>query len=315
MRASDDCGHPADELTTVQRILALSARLPVLLGTTPPRADDVLARVAAQHAVTDDDAARVSGGRSGKRLWQWLFAAAAALAIGLSVTFFLARFDPALDTGFGAKSFVTGPTETVTITLQDGSVVKLAPHSRLQLESTRAERRVLLEGHGFFAVAPMKNRAFVVRTATGEIRVLGTRFDLSARGRDLQLVVVEGRVAVSASGLEAEMHAGQVGRVINGMPLPVLDVQDAQELTAWVGQFLAFQSTPLADAAREITRHYGVQIQIADPALAKRTITAWFSDWSLDDVMNVFCTVAEARCSKTNNVITVEPTQPRHPGR
>lgn len=293
------------------RIVTLSARLPALVtGGPTPVAREVIGRLAARRPESEHggEARRGGGVRASRR---WFFAAAAILGLGIPIALLVRPDSHDIELGFGADAFVTGPAETATITLRDGSVVKLASQSRLDLEPTRSERRVSLDGQAFFAVAPMSGRPFVVRTAKGEVRVTGTRFDLATRGDDLQLVVVEGRVAVSASGLEGEIRAGQMGRVVNGTPLPVLEVDDPHELSAWVGQFIAFQSTPLADAAREIMRHYPVRIVVTDSAVAKRTITAWFSDWSLEDVMTVVCTVAEARCSTEGDVITIEPDRAR----
>lgn len=290
-----------------RRIQELTARLPETLGpTNPPPADAVIARATARGTGGDAPPARAPRLRPFRR---WLLAAAAILAVGLPGGLFLARTAAAPDAGFGAESFVTGPEETATLTLRDGTVVKLATSSRLELEPSRTERLVALDGQAYFAVAH-RNQPFVIRTRTGDIRVLGTRFDLAARDDDLQLVVVEGRVAVSARGLETEVRASQMGRVVNGTPLPVQDVADPHALTGWVGQFLAFQATPLADVAREIERHYDIRIRIANSALARRTITAWFSDWKLDDVMTVVCTIAEARCETNEGVITIEPTRP-----
>jgi ferric-dicitrate binding protein FerR (iron transport regulator) len=101
-----------------------------------------------------------------------------------------------------------------------------------------------------------------------------------------------------------------MGRVVNGTSLPAVAVEDPHERLGWVGQFLAFHSTPLASAAREIEHQYQVRIHIADPALAKRTITTWFSGWELDDVMAVFCTIAEAHCTRDGDLITVEAVRP-----
>lgn len=289
-----------------RRLDALAERLPELLTTAPPSVEAILARAAAS-----DGEAPVYLHQQ-PRFWMWLLATAALLSVAIPATLLLLRSETGA--GFGAQSFVTGTNETAAITLSDGSVVKLAPRTRLELEPSRSERRVVLDGQGFFAVAHKKRQPFVIRTTSGEVRVLGTRFDLSARDDDLQLVVVEGRVTLSASGREAHVRAGEVTRVVNGTALPVQPVGDAAELTAWVGQFIAFQATPLHDAAREIMQHYEVHIEI-DPALRERTITAWFSDWALEDVMIVFCTVAEALCERTNGVIKVTQAQHRDDAR
>jgi transmembrane sensor len=295
--------HETEYLDLV-RLATLSTWLPAFIaGDQPPAAPAVIARRATGHPERGrGDSARPRGGRA----LRWSMAAAAVLVLGVATTLLLQLADGDGARGFGAEAFVTGPVETATVILSDGSVVKLAPRTRLHLEPARSERRVALDGQAFFSVAPDKTQPFVVRTAEGEIRVLGTRFDLSARGDDLQLTVVEGRVSVSG-GLEGELRAGQVGRVVAGTPLPVLEVDDPHEIIEWTGQFIAFQSTPLAEAVRELMRHYAVQIVITDSTIARRTITAWFSDWSLDDVMTVVCAVAEARCSTEGNLITIEP--------
>jgi len=303
--------HEAEYLDMV-RIATLSACLPArVTDRPPPAAHDVIARHAAGRP-QPEPAARAGrrGGAAASR--RWLVAAAALLILGIPTALLVRPGAHDVGLGFGADAFVTGPAATATIVLNDGSVVELAPRSRLDLERTRSGRRVALDGQAFFSVAPMQGRPFVVRTASGEVRVLGTRFDLAARGDDLQLVVVEGRVAISGGGLEGELHAGQVGRVVAGTPLPVLEIDDPHEITEWTGQFIAFQSTPLADAAREIMRHYPVRIVLTDSAVARRTVTAWFSDWRLEDVMTVVCAVTEARCSTEGDVITIEPDRGRN---
>lgn len=298
------------EYRDMVRIVTLSACLPALVSDQqPPTAHDVMARrLAARSEPTSARTTRRRRSADGSR--RWLFAAAALLILGFPILL-LVRLGSADGTlGFGAQAFVTGPAATATVILSDGSVVKLAPQSRLSLEPNRSERRVTLDGQAFFSVAPMNGRPFVVRAAKSEVRVLGTRFDLAARDQDLQLAVVEGRVAISG-GLEGEIRAGQVGRVVDGTPLPVLEIDDPHELTEWTGQFIAFQSTPLADAAREIMRHYPVRIVLTDSAVARRTITAWFSDWKLEDVITVVCAVAEAHCTTEGDVITIEPDRKR----
>lgn len=290
------------------RILALAERLPDLIGPlAPPALEEVLARVSAPVV---DEAGGAGGARNrNSRPWTWwLLAAAAVFLVVLPPALLVYRSRGHEDLAFGAESFSTGASQTADLTLRDGTVVKLAPRSRLRLVPSREERRVSLEGQAFFAVAH-DGRPFIIETPSGEIRVLGTRFDLAARDEDLQLVVVEGRVAVSAPGVDAEVQAGQLGRIVKGTPLPVEEVHDPYEMTSWVGRFLAFQSTPLSLAVRDIEHRYGVRFEITDSAIARRTVTAWFSDWSLEDVLTVICAIAEARCSTSedDDVIRVEP--------
>jgi len=95
--------------------------------------------------------------------------------------------------------------------------------------------------------------------------------------------------------------------VRNGETAPVVRVPDIGAVVQWTGDFLAFQSTPLRDAAQEIERVYRVRVEISDAQLAQRVITAWFRDKSLDQVVDVVCLAVAARCSIEDGVVRILP--------
>jgi ferric-dicitrate binding protein FerR (iron transport regulator) len=73
-----------------------------------------------------------------------------------------------------------------------------------------------------------------------------------------------------------------------------------------VGTFLAFQATPLRDAARDIERVYRTPVTIGDSALAAETITATFTDRPVEEVVNVICAVLSARCEVHEGRVRIE---------
>jgi ferric-dicitrate binding protein FerR (iron transport regulator) len=246
--------------------------------------------------------ARHRGARAGR----WL-AAAAGVAVFVGAYLYASRAAPPATSAFGVREIVTSASETSTLELRDGTVIRLAPSSRLRVVDDGGRREVVLEGHAFFAVAKQYGTPFAIRTQAGEITVLGTRLDVEARGRDMRLVVVEGHVALSTGNDRTELSAGEMSRVTDGLPTPVVRVPDIGALVQWAGDFLAFQSTPLRDAAREIERAYGVRVEIPDRALAQRVITAWFRDRSLSEVMDVVCLAVAARCTIEGGVVLMTP--------
>jgi ferric-dicitrate binding protein FerR (iron transport regulator) len=291
------------------RLATLAAQLPANLGAGPPPTVVDLKRRTASRRRRGGPAAPVWG----RSRVVWWMAAAAILVVALGTTLLVRATGMAVPEGSASEveAFATGPSDPSTVTFRDGTVVRLAPDSRLGVHEFRTERRVSLTGRAYFAVATDPDgRLLIIDTPAGEVRVLGTRFDVMTRAENLEVVVVEGRVALSSHGVETEVRGGQVGRVVNGKTLPAVDVENPHERIDWVGRFLAFHSTPLAAAAREIERQYGVQVRITDPSLAERTITTWFSGWELEDVMTVFCTIAEAHCSTDGDVIRVAPVRP-----
>src|SRR5690606_7675607 len=99
----------------------------------------------------------------------------------------------------GPRTFRTGPEQTTTITLPDGSKVTLDEGTVLRADETRRERRLeLVEGRAFFRVAKDASRPFVVRARGKTITALGTAFDVSLEAEQVEVTLVEGRVKVEA---------------------------------------------------------------------------------------------------------------------
>ena len=289
------------EYRQLARLVAWAVRIPELVEVPPrPSAAELIAPGEIEPRVIP--LPRFS--RSGIG---WLAAAAAAVVVVAGgFAYAQLRGQPTAPPGLGIREITTSKTEAATFELAEGTVIRLAPSSRLQVLAGRSRREVALEGRAFFAVAH-DGTPFVIRTAAGEVAVLGTRLDLEARGRDLRVVVVEGRVALSTARQRTQLRAGEMGRVLNGAAEPVVKVPDVDSFVEWTGTFLAFQSTPLHDAAREIERVYGARVDIQDDALAHRVITAWFRDKSLAEVVDVVCLAVAARCSIDSGVVRILP--------
>jgi transmembrane sensor len=216
---------------------------------------------------------------------------------------------------FGLEALMTDPTEVVTVTLADQTVVRLGPESTLRFPRSDGAREVALVGRAFFTVASDPARPFRVRLPSGDIEVLGTRFDVQSRDQNLEVAVVEGQVRVQAHGARLDLEANEVARVPReGVP-EVLRVEDPYEFIDWLGRFLAFESTPVGEVASEFERRFGLRIEVADE-LRGRTLTGWFADQSPDEMLGGVCTVLEARCSFEDAVVrmragSVEPQNGR----
>jgi transmembrane sensor len=287
----------------------------------PPTIGDIMAGRRAVDPGADREVVRLSsppprargvarGRRSWSRWWQVPAASAAATAVlglGIWVLATLLIQPAAAPLAQGADEFVTGSAETATLGLRDGSVIRLGPSSRLLLSGTVDRREVTLKGRAYLAVAPDEARPFRIRTEAGTVTVLGTRFDLQIDGEDLRLVVLEGRVALSAGTRHIEVNAGEMARVLGGTLVPPVKIPDVFKMVDWVGNFLAFQSTPLGQAAREIEEVYGVRIEIADPDVADRTVTGWFADRTLEQVLPIVCAVVSVQCTRVGDTVTIAP--------
>lgn len=258
----------------------------------PPQAADLLRR-------------RAGRGGAVRALVPRAAAAAAFIALGAAIN--AASTNERPTQAFGATELVTGPSELVTTRLADGSIVRLAPHSRLRVAGGGPDREVWLEGRAFFAVAHDGSRTFTVRTRAGDALVLGTRFELRVDDDDMQLVVLEGRVALEAGGERVEVNAGEISKAVDGASPSVVAVGDVTEMLDWMGPFLVFENTPLRSVAGEIEDRYGIRVEVAGGEVGDRTVTAWFSDQSVEEVLMVICRIADARCSISGSLATIRP--------
>ena len=281
------------------RLLAAGQSL-ASLGPSPirPPAAEIMARAAAR--------ARLAGRSRLTRRTPWVVAAAAALVAAVAIG---ARVSQSVNDagipGWGASEVVTGANELATIKLGEGSVVRLAPSSRLRVLAGRG-RTVSLEGRAFFAVQRMPEYPLIVRTAAGDARVLGTRFELATDNGGLRLRVVEGRVALSTTREQTEVAAGQETAIANGVVVRPTVADTSATASRWVGTFLAFQATPLGDAAHEIERVYRTPVTITDTTLARETLTASFTDRPVEEVVSVICSVLNAHCDVKDGTVRID---------
>ena len=240
--------------------------------------------------------------RRGSSLGKWglLAASMAAVAVGIQVT----------------GPFVPRPSAThqapdrgsLTVTLADGSFVRLAPGSRLDEFDGEGRREVSLEGRGFFAISRDEARPFIVRSGPGEVRVLGTRFEVSEEtGGGIRTVVVEGRVAVASSDGSVEIGTGEMARVTVGSPPAASEPEDVYALLDWPDGILVFQGTRLAQVAEEVSRHFRRPIEVVGEDFGDRRVTAWFGTETFEEVTESLCLVTEAACTPAGEGLTIGP--------
>ena len=204
------------------------------------------------------------------------------------------------------RSFLTRVGEQLTISLADGSIVRLNAQSKLRVRFRPGRRNVqLLSGEAFFQVAKDPMRPFIVSTEGAEVEAVGTSFNVDLRDDRTTVTVVEGRVGLAVatddratepapygSGpsreLGAKSSAGRhYGRTFleaqeqatvtnDGRLLDVKTVK-AGDILAWTEQRLVFKGETLEQVVAEFNRYNVAQLEVRDPALAQIRISGVFA--------------------------------------
>jgi len=194
------------------------------------------------------------------------------------------------------------------VALVDGSLLEIAPESRVRVKFERWARHVALEqGRVVFRVASNPNRPFSVLANETTIRAVGTAFGVERDEQGVRVTVAEGKVAVLGPGTEepgapgtsgrdaghAEpltrsvssssaspsrllLKAGEQVRVSNsGVAEAVREVDGDREL-AWARGRLIFEKETLLRAVATFNRYNRIQMRVMDAQLAERVVTGIF---------------------------------------
>lgn len=202
--------------------------------------------------------------------WRAPVAVAAALLLGLALVWQLGLFAPAQTE---RRVLATRLGEQYRAQLVDGSTVELNTASRASVELRPDTREVRLSsGEALFEVAKDKARPFVVRTALGDVRAVGTMF--SVRVDDgLDVTVSEGVVSIERDGAVVARIAAGERFALSGSGDAVRAARPPEEIQrafAWREGKLAFAGETLAEAAAAFNRYNAVRIDVVGKARAMR---------------------------------------------
>jgi transmembrane sensor len=200
-------------------------------------------------------------------------AAISALAVAAAIVIALA---PNLLLRFTAD-YATGTAELRAISLPDGSLVRLAADSAIDVDYAVGERRVrLMAGGAFFEVEPDAARPFTVAAETIETTVLGTAFDVRLQGDGATVAVRDGSVRVERAGALLDrlgpgdwIRAMDSGAVEQGAGPP-------DQAGAWVRGELIARDQPVSDIVDQLRGYFHGAIFVTDDALAAGRITGLY---------------------------------------
>jgi transmembrane sensor len=236
------------------------------------------------------------------------FAVAAGLAAVATLTQFRTGSAPT-----ASREYVTAVGQRDSVRLPDGTTVMLAPGSRLTVaaEFGRERREVMLEGAAYFDVRHDASRPFLVRTASADIRDLGTAFAVkTAEAGEVTVDVTHGIVALRAlddSATAAELHAGDRGVLARAAVTVRRGTVTAADV-AWTRGELSYRDASLAEVRADLRRWYGIDLRVTDSTMAARTFTASFRGDSAAAVVRVLALALGAEVTQRGDTVTLQPS-------
>jgi ferric-dicitrate binding protein FerR (iron transport regulator) len=199
----------------------------------------------------------------------------------------------------------------VSFTLPDGTTGMLNSGSRLSYSLPfNTNRRVKIEGEGWFEVKRDENHPFEIGAGSSTIKVLGTSFNLSAYPSEsyVEIVLKHGSVEFQENESNGKTPVFPSERLIFQNGNISKSVTDPAKYNAWTEGKLVFRGDPMAEVARRLERWFGVKVELGDKELEKYSFRATFQDDKLEDVLRFLSLTSPIRYKITPRKIHVDGT-------
>lgn len=246
-----------------------------------------------------------------KPVWIRAGSVAASIFLVLGITFWWSREHNS------ATIYSYGKSERVS--LPDGSIVWLKPHSKLKYERkmmSRQLREVTFEGEAFFQVSHNPAKPFEVLTEAVKVRVLGTSFNLKSLPGDslTETTLVSGKVQLESLGegvhnqialipnQKAVYSKNRRSIEVNSIENSIVKEQE-EKTTAEAAVSMIFDNRPVSEVLKAVEKKFGVKIYFREQDLKDCHITLDIEKESLNEILELLQITQRISYSIYNNEI------------
>lgn len=219
-----------------------------------------------------------------KRVWRRLSLAATGLVAATLFAGFLifSGDNPSVS---GPQRYLTQKGHQTEALLADKTRIMMNTDSNLVVEYKQEVRHVALQhGEVFFDVAADPDRPFIVETEWGDVRVLGTQFNVLATEDGLRVDVLEGLVEIVPNSEIARAEADVFLKANESLTVArsedsrnVLEREIVREVAPWRDGVLTFYDQPLKDVIEEINRYSNRELRIVSHDLESIAVSGSFN--------------------------------------
>ncbi len=215
---------------------------------------------------------------------------------------------------FSPKNSIASQESVLQDTLTDGTTILLNENSTLKIAKkfNSDERKVELTGEAFFEVESDSTKPFIVETELGNIRVLGTSFQVKGFPEsDLEVFVEEGRVELSGVNNDGEgtiliLNPGDRGIIKYPGGELVLGENLQPDDLFWVNRKLIFEETKLSLVFELLKKHYSVKIEVENDSVLGCLLSATFNDEPIEQILAVIAISFDLKVEKVEGEFVIK---------
>ena len=236
---------------------------------------------------------------------------AAMICIPICIAFFTYNILSISDTDTRSTFIVKADKgDKATVVLPDGTDVILNSASQLSYlrDFGKNERRVQLDGEGYFQVAHDTRRTFIVQVGELEVKVLGTVFNVCAYNneQDVTVVLLEGKVSVQTPSSSLIMKPGEKMNYNKSTHKLTTEKVYPEDYVTWTKGSLYFQNESLDNIMKALSRAYDVTIRIDSPRIAEERFTGTIPGGGIQNALNIIMLTSPFRYEVKDSVIVLK---------
>lgn len=184
--------------------------------------------------------------------------------------------------------------DTTTLTLPDGSAVRLDAGARLEyLPDFLENRAVTLTGSAFFTVAKMEGKPFEVSHQEKTIRVLGTEFYVKEKETATEVTLCTGSVEIAHAGRTTRLEPNQrYVTELHGSEFSVVELTETQIARIRHGR-LHLRGEALTDALRQAGEFFETELEIVSLGDSEPVWLEFGIENELEEILFVLQTLSE----------------------
>nr|WP_279538443.1 FecR domain-containing protein [Pseudomaricurvus alcaniphilus] len=195
------------------------------------------------------------------------------------------------------KTYVTPVGTQRTMTLADGSLMRMNTNTRIKVVYSGSTRLIVLQqGEAQFDVKKDNQRPFTVRVGEASVTAVGTAFNIDYSRDIADVLVTEGVVEINAAppatngffttladrtpapaASRISLSEGQSAKIDKSVQaVRQLQPEEIHRKLAWQKGMLMFNGERLAEVIEQVTRYTDTRIIIDDADIANIAIGGYF---------------------------------------
>ncbi|QIA08601.1 FecR family protein [Draconibacterium halophilum] len=201
------------------------------------------------------------------------------------------------------------------VKLPDGSLVWLNSGSKIAYNNGFADnnREVRLDGEAYFQVTKDEQLSFVVSSGDIQVKVHGTRFNVSAypESENIDVVLESGKVQLlssEVSSFQCFLSPGERASFVKANNQLNISKVNTIKYTSWKDGMLNIYNQPLVEVLKRLEKRYNQEFEFAEE-LKDFHFTFTIKNEPLDEIIQIMEKIAPIKTKQEKNVIVFKLDQ------